>query len=163
MAFHWVQSGAASPISTSNNVYAGCSVTIPAGGVLKKFVVYNTFLDCYLTTPDERGIWPLHVKWLLSYFSTSYPSRPLHETYRDATMSVYTYYDSGINSTQPHCIFHGADNEFGFQGKTSYGGPGKASATVQLTGSCSTNIPFVPSGMVIQGTWSASLKCLYEL
>lgn len=163
VAAHWLQTGATSPIVSSTNAFAGVSLTIPAGGVLKKVIVYDCQMACYLTTPDERGVWPLRVSWLLTYFSTSYPSRPLHETYRGVPMEVYSYYDSALNSTQPHAVFHGGDNEFGFQVKCSYGGAGKTSATVQLTGTCNTNAPFVPSGYTIQGVWGANMKALYYL
>lgn len=163
VAAHWVQSGASSPIVTSSNTYSGITLTIPAGGVLKKVIVYNCYASCRLTTPNEFGIWNLSVHWLLTYFSTAYPSRPLHETTLDVPFEVYTYYDSAINSTQPHSVFHAGDRELGFQCKTSYGGLGKPSATLSLTGNCGTQSPFVPSGYTIQGLWAASMKALYYL
>lgn len=161
--YHWLESSKSVAFASPFQDFGNITLNIPAGAVLKRFVVCKTWMSCYLTTPDERGIWDFLLTWTLTYTSTLYGARILHETSNTVPMAVYTYYDSALNSTQPHCYFHGGDREFGFEGKTSYGQSTGPAATLALTGDCSTQAPYRPPGFTLQGIFGAYLKALYYL
>ena len=162
-SYKWVGTSGSFAIFSPFTVTNGFVLAIPAGAVVKRWVVYNTYLDCFQSTGDERGIWSLQWAYQVKYISTLYGTRILHETSRDCPYNVWSYYNSALNPTQPHQNFHGGDNEFGSEGKCSYGKLGAPAAQVELSGSIDNSGPYRPPGSTMQGLFGAAIKALYYL
>lgn len=96
-------------------------LNIPAGAVLKKFVVCNANFQGYIQGNDYRSVTPVHVDQVVSFTTGHYAGRILYETFRAPTLATNGFYDVLTGTQYYTTYFSGGDEVFGIDQKTSYG------------------------------------------
>lgn len=96
-------------------------LNIPAGAVLKKFVVCNANFQGFIQGNDYRAVTPVHVVQTVTFTTGHYAGRILYETFRCPTMA-HGEFLSSLSGTQFYTTyFSGGDEVFGIDQKCSYG------------------------------------------
>lgn len=115
-------------------------LNIPAGAVLKKFVVCNANFQGFIQGNDYRAVTPVHVVQQVSFTTGHYAGRILYETFRAPTIATNGFYDVLTGTQYYTTYFSGGDEVFGIDQKCSYGQLGypamnlRYSATISAQG-----------------------------
>lgn len=156
--YHWVDGGfdiLGTPPMSSNRFV---SLALPAGAVLKKFLLRQTNVQLFCSGIDHTAVQPLYMSEEVAFVGGDYDGRILYRSDRDVPFEVTS--DFAVGVTTYVCWWHANDSELGFNQECSYAIGAGAPANLDLTVALN---PLSPPFTAPSGDWHVNFAALYKL
>jgi hypothetical protein len=156
MGYAW-QTGGFDELGTptlSSNVIT--SLDLPAGAILKKVLVRNTFVGLFCSGLDHTAVQPMYLSLEIKLIGGPHNNRIIRQSDYDVPFEVTS--DFAVGVTTYVCWWHASDGQLGVNQKTSYDmGPSPTSVdfTVALN-------PLNPPFTAPTGDWHMGFAALYR-
>jgi hypothetical protein len=119
--YHWLQGDesvvGALPIGFPPDI----DLVVPAGSILKKFLVRNTSLMAVQTGAGYNTVGPIQINMLVEWIPLGVAARKIYQSSRQVPQVVTSLYDV-IDAARIYSMYYnGGDNEFSVDQECSYG------------------------------------------
>lgn len=115
------------------------NLVIPAGGQVKRHMFRASMIQGFKTSFTWSSVLPWAIAFNVTISAGQYSPRTVFSTIRDIPYTLGTFSELGVANYEQY--FHGGDNEFGWDEKSTYGtatGPGMT-WTLTASGRSSTS------------------------
>jgi hypothetical protein len=157
--YHWVTAGIDAQFNGFLPAAQSNPMTIPAGGVLKRFQARRCKFGARSIGTDENFIFDLAVNWEIHFTSGPNNGRDIFQSTLDIPFEAGTFVP--ITGYSRWAYWHAGDRELGVNEGCSYGKSSGAAANLQFTYSWFKYAPNVLTGL--RGEWSFQCAALYYL
>jgi len=155
--YHWVTGGS----SSSGSLPTGLQTVVahvPAGGIMKRFMLRNTAITGYEATNFSNGLFPFSMTQVVSFTTGANTGREIYRARK--IIPIQTMVDPFDLITSYKAQWGAGDHELGFNQKCSYGQPGDPAYDVTMTWALEC-VPTYTGG--VAGEASFQLAVLYYL
>lgn len=97
------------------------TLNVPAGGIVKRFMIRNTMLMGAQTGRDYNAIAPVSLSQQVQLFRIGHPPKNVFTSSRAVVFEATALYDFETSERIYTQYFNNGDNEFGFDQPCSYG------------------------------------------
>lgn len=155
---HWLQGGLDTAWA-GTTVFANTDLAIPAGGIIKRFLLRGVRVQGTGTGAAFNRVAPIYAFQTVDLIAGEYGAHNLFMTVRRVPSDYVALYDSTTAERIYTQYIMGGDNELGFNQRCSYGTRGGPGMTIRYQWAL-----FLPPGTLAapSGTVTWNFRVLYE-